>query len=195
MVTSLSLSGADFVAQLSIPASSPGSGGSGPAEITPPLYKLPELESTKLKQIVDPFALYKLYELPTKQVPYVPEIVEPLRNIVPIVEPPSTTGLPIIEKHASPWLMRIRHKKMKKHQLKRFRKRMEFVFRRRKMVKAKKREKEMVLMEARWAQLAKDFDANVFVDDNITAAKRGGWGIDILAERRKKNAFVNTDKA
>ena len=157
------------------------------------VYKLPTVRSTQEKVIVDPFTLFQTYELPTKQIPYIPEIVEPLLyNKVP-VESPAPTGRPIVEKQTMPWLMRIRHKKMKKHKLKKLRRRMMFVYRRRKMLKAKKREKELVLIEKRWKSLASEFDADVFVQDNITNAKKGGWGIDILAERQDKmNATTDT---
>ena len=164
------------------------SGYHGLQPLSPLIYRLPGTETSQKSHIVDPFMLYTEYELPTRQVPFIPEIVEPLQSdrIIPIIVPPPTEDKPLIEKLANPWLMRIRHKKMKKHQLRKLRKRMRFVYRKRRLLKAKRKEKEIVVIENKFIKLAKDFDANVFVDENIAAAKRGSWGIDVLAERHKK---------
>ena len=85
-----------------------------------------------------------------------------------------------------PVLVQIRKRKMKKHQRKKWRKRMQFRIRDRKILIAKRKENKMRELEKKFSTLADEFDAEKFVDERIALARKGGWEIDIWAEKRKK---------
>ena len=83
-------------------------------------------------------------------------------------------------------LVQIRKKKMKKHQRKKWAKRMKYRLRTRRAHQGRKEEKKMKRLEKKFQTLASEFDAEKFVDERIELARKGGWGIDIWSERRKK---------
>jgi len=166
------------------------------------VYKLPTVQNSTIwqKAILEP-STRQLVELPTHQIPYVEKLTPALREISPIVDPSPLQkiydqGAPMLEKHAMPWLVRIRRKKMKKQHLKRLRKKMIFVNRKLRSIKMRKREQEMVLLEQKWKTLGAEFNAEQYIGDRIAKAKCGGWGIDVLAERHaKKMAAQDTGMA
>ena len=85
-----------------------------------------------------------------------------------------------------PLLMKIRKTKMKKHQKKKWRKRMQFRIRDRKILKLKKREQKLQEFENQYSTMTKEFDAEKFVDEQVALAKKGGWGIDIWSQRKQR---------
>lgn len=132
------------------------------------------------------------YQLPTFFRVVTEKVTPPPLAIVPIDDPNPLQavidqGAPPVHKEAMPWLVGVRHRKMKKHKLRKFRKRMIFLFRKLKEIKRKKKEKVMLALERECAQKANDFDPELYVDRLITKAKRGGWGIDIFEDMRPKN--------
>ena len=83
-------------------------------------------------------------------------------------------------------LIGIRRSKMKKHQKKKWRKRMQFKIRDQKIVKLKKREKKLQEFEKEYSNLTGEFDAEKFVDEQLALARKGGWGIDIWSQRKER---------
>jgi hypothetical protein len=153
-------------------------------------YHLPTVwyNGTVKKSILDPLSGLRAYDLPTfygivdvKEMPAVSKVS------VPVTDPRST---PVVEKVTLPYLMTIRHKKMKKHQRRKLRKRMRFVRRRRKAEKRRRREREIQAYERKMAMEAADYDSDKFVEGQLLKARNAGWGIDIIAEYAKKQATV-----
>ena len=156
-------------------------------------YHLPTTSTNSIqkKTIVDPIVTPHLYKLPTFSRVVTEKVTPPPLAIVPIedpnpLQPAIDQGAPPVHKEAMPWLIGVRHRKMKKHKLKKFRKRMIFLFRKLNEIKKKKKEKVMLALERDFAQRADDFDAEKYADRLITKAKRGGWGIDIFEDMRPK---------
>ena len=156
-------------------------------------YHLPttSTNSIRKKTIVDPIVTPRLYELPTFSRVVTEKVTPPPLAIVPIedpnpLQPAIDQGAPPVHKEAMPWLIGVRHRKMKKHKLKKFRKRMIFLFRKLNEIKKKKKEKIMLALERDFAQRGSDFDAEKYTARLITQAKRGGWGIDIFEDMRPK---------
>lgn len=114
-------------------------------------------------------------------------------NISTPVSDPQTS--PVADVVMLPYLMTIRHKKMKKHQLKKLRKRMKFVMRRRKEVKRKRRERQILEYEQKMAKEGADYDAEKFIEQQLLKARSAGWGIDIVAEFSKKKSISATDSS
>ena len=85
-----------------------------------------------------------------------------------------------------PLLIKIRRAKMKKHQKKKWRKRMQFKLRDRKIMKLKKKENKLQDIENEYSTMSKEFDAEKFVDEQIALARKGGWGIDIWSQRKER---------
>lgn len=142
-------------------------------------YILPTQESAISKAILDPLCTNVTYKLPSFSREVVEKFSPALINIVPIEDPAPHPGV-AIEKHAMPWLMRVRHKKMKKHKLKKFRKNNIFLHRKLAQAKRQKKEALMVNYEKRMSAFASAFDAEEYISSRIEKAKRGGWGIDPL---------------
>ena len=91
-----------------------------------------------------------------------------------------------ISKEPMPLLIKIRRAKMKKHQKKKWRKRMQFKLRDQKIIKLKKKEKKLQDIENEYSTMTKEFDAEKFVDEQIALARKGGWGIDIWSQRKER---------
>ena len=91
-------------------------------------------------------------------------------------------------KHAQPHLIVIRHKKMKKHKLRKLRKRMMFVFRKKAMAKRKIKEKAMLDLEKQSLKKAESFDPENFVNERLVQAREGGWHVDPFATWQRKNS-------
>ncbi|KAK2184841.1 hypothetical protein NP493_250g01043 [Ridgeia piscesae] len=157
-------------------------------------YVLPttSVNSIQKKTILDPTITPQSYDLPTFSRIVTEKVTPPPFAITPIADPNPLQavidqGAPPLHKEAMPWLVGVRHRKMKKHKLKKFRKRMIFLFRKLNEIKRKKKEKAMLALEREFAQKANDFDPEDYVGRLITKAKRGGWGIDIFEDMRPKN--------
>lgn len=99
------------------------------------------------------------------------------------VSDPAPAGRPIVEKLTMPYLMRIRHRKMKKHKLKRLRKRM--IFLNRKLAEVKRKKKEAILrsQEAQYAKWGQDFNPSDYISKELEKARRGGFKVDIFHTR------------
>ena len=146
-------------------------------------YKLPSVISNSVckKTILDPLINPQLYKLPTYQTVLQEKVNPALGNESPKVDP-----LPVVIRKEAAWLVRVRHKKMKKHKLKKLRKRMYFWNKKQTDIKMKKKEKMMQLMEKQFAVWADEFDAEKHVEERIAMAKKGGWGINIFETRRQQ---------
>ncbi len=105
-------------------------------------YKLPTIISNSFykKTILDPINTPTAYKLPTISA-IVLEKVAPTAEKAP-VEDPAPQGSPLVEKRAA-WMIKIRKKMMKKHKLRKLRKRMIFYNRKITEVKVMKKEKKM----------------------------------------------------
>lgn len=101
------------------------------------------------------------------------EITEPVVN---------NNQKPVIEAKN---IMKIRRRKMNRHQLKKFRKRMKFVLLKQRMAKEKKKEAAFQAMLADIRQDAENYDALQFIKGELEAARRGGFWIDIRQTAKK----------
>jgi len=158
-------------------------------------YILPTLDSKRVQKIsiLDPLLSRGEYILPTSA-KIVHEKVSPSLNNVEIKEAPTTINNAIKKEGAQrnefgrivrryPNLMISRHKMMKKHQLKKLRKRMYYTWKKEAEIKNRKKEKKMLAYEDSWRKLAGEFDAEKFVTERIDLAKKGGWGVNIFERR------------
>ena len=154
------------------------------------LYKLPSAASVTLPKItiLDPSAMKNWYNLPTYNSVVTEKVTPAWQNIYPISDPDPLQkvidqGMPTREIYTMPLLVTIRHKKMKKHKLKKLRKRMRFLYRRLKLEKKKKKEYRLQQLCAAKIASGNAFDAEAYIAQQIEAAKRGGFKIDIFANR------------
>ena len=91
-----------------------------------------------------------------------------------------TPGVEQPMKHASSTTLRMRHKKMKKHQLKRLRKRMWAAIRKEKFRKRRKKQRIFKAELAKVKKEGEDFDAEIFVKEKLAKARQGGYQLNIL---------------
>ena len=91
-----------------------------------------------------------------------------------------------ISKGAMAILVQIRKTKMNKHQKRKWKKRMQFRIRDRKIAKIKKREKKLQEFDNQYRTMTEEFDAEKFVDEQIAMARKGGWGIDTWSRRKQR---------
>ena len=141
---------------------------------------------TQKKTILDPVANKTDYKLPTVS----SEVLEkftPSLHIVPIEEP-QPLDKELIRKHCMPLLIRIRKRKMKKHKLRKLRKRMIFLNRKLTARKKAKKEKLMRAHELECKRKGEEFSADKFIEEKIALAREGGWHIDVWKEYRQKKA-------
>jgi len=149
-------------------------------------YILPTLNSNRIEKItiLDPVVSQGHYILPTST-KIIQEKVSPSLHTPDKIAPATNKSSYKIEaKRKLLGLITIRHKKMKKHKLKKLRKRMFYVWKREREIKARKKEKLMVLYEQNWQRLADEFNAEKYVQDQIDTAKKGGWGVNIFQSQR-----------
>ena len=94
-------------------------------------------------------------------------------------------GSPPLVKHCMPYLVRVRYKKMKKHKLKKLRKRMLPL--NRKLTEAKKRKKEKATRatEQMYHDTARLYKPEEYVDDQLRMARKGGYRVDIFQTRNE----------
>ena len=164
-------------------------------------YKLPALSNGFLPKqtILDPVTSPQVYQLPTHSGVVIEKLTPSLMNVTPIRDPNPLQqiidqGAPPVTKECMPYLMRIRKRKMKKHKLRKLRKRMIFLNRKLAEIKKAKKEKKMVAYEAMWAERGRSFNADKWVEDRLDQARKGGWGIDVWQEYRMKSKTVQTER-
>ena len=141
-------------------------------------YILPAtLPKTMVKTILDPVSHNSTMSLAflsiEKLTPSFSQIIVPIKD-------PTPKSKPVIEKKSMAILMRIRHKKMKKHKLRKLRKRMIFTNRKLTAIKNKKKEAKIVEKEKAFLKSAQDFDAEKYVEERLSSARRGDWSVDIV---------------
>jgi len=111
----------------------------------------------------------------------------PVSTVIDKIKAPTIQKVEILEgpgksspKMEAKIIMKIRHKKMKKHKLKKLRKRMYFLWSRQKRARKMKRLKiyfkELEEIKAK----GENFNAEDFVREQIEKAKKGGYGINVL---------------
>jgi hypothetical protein len=152
-------------------------------------YKLPTVwyNGETKKTIVDPSSVRLAYDLPSlvnrvmKDAPTMPG------SSVPLGDPVQTSD---VVKVTLPYLMTIRHKKMKRHKLRKLRKRMRFVMRKRRAFKQRRKEQAIQEVERKFAKEAADYDPEKYIEEQMSVARKSGWGIDVVAEfvRNRKSA-------
>jgi len=159
-------------------------------QLSPPVHKhqyiLPTVDGKRVQKItiLDPVLSHGQYILPTST-KIIQEKVSPSMNNVHKKAPTIQNNNIRKEATKPKWgLVIIRHKKMKKHQLKKLRKRMYYTWKKEAEVKNRKKEKKMQLYEEEWKKLGQSFDAESFVSERIDAAKKGGWGVNVFEGRR-----------
>lgn len=162
-------------------------------------YQIPAVwyDTVMKKSIIDPLSKFQEYDLPTlpgladrKDMPDVSPTSVPVT-----VEDPNKTE--ITPKMVLPKLITIRRKKMKKHKLKKFIKRMRFVMRRRRQKKEKRKEREIQQYEREQAKLGQAYSPEKYVDEQLALARKSGWHIDIISEfvhkQEKKRGAATAD--
>ncbi|CAL1527248.1 unnamed protein product [Lymnaea stagnalis] len=80
-------------------------------------------------------------------------------------------------------IMRIRHKKMKKHKLKKLRKRMYFLWKKQRLARVAKR---MAIYHKELEEIEKEgntFDPETFVREQLLKAKKGGYTINVFESK------------
>jgi len=162
-------------------------------------YQLPTVwyNAVMKKSIIDPVLNFKEYDLPTvsghgekREVPGRPTGVTPIED---------RGRNEVAEKMILLHLIIIRRKKMKKHKRKKLIKRMRFVLRKRRQLKAKRKEREIQKYEREQIKLGELYNAEQYVDEQLTLARKSGWHIDIIAEfnreREKDRAAASSAPA
>lgn len=107
--------------------------------------------------------------------------VEPdCSDFYPMVEEPK---LQIVVPKEARHIQKIRRKKMKRHLLKKFRKRMYFTLKKQRVARKKKK---MAVFQARLDQIrnwGESFSAEAFVQEELEKARRGGFYISIMNKK------------
>ena len=143
----------------------------------PSEYILPTIIKNDIFKIsiIDPLKPVE-YRLPVSN-EIVSEIVTPsLEHTVPITDP---ALFPVVEKQAA-WLVKQRHRKMKNHQRRKFRKRMKFVLRAMKLRRTKRREAKLQAELKRIQDIGDNFNAEQFVREKLELSRQGGYKLDIF---------------
>jgi len=155
---------------------------------TPQEYSLPTVvRNNYTKLIKDPILDDRLRVLPKYNGLLIDLFAPTIGYIVPVTEPPTNTAA-IRKECRRLSMIRIRYKKMKKHQLRKLRKRMRFLKAKQKAAKLKKKEKLMQEYERSQAKLGEEFNAEKSIEEHMKLGREAGWGIDILAERAAKRS-------
>ena len=136
------------------------------------------------------------FELP-KTLGVALEITTPTRNNqVTSLDTPGTNQIikitPGVEqpmKYANSTTLRMKHKRMKKHQLRRLRQKYWAAFRKQRMQKEARKKKAFEAEIATIKKEGQDFNAEAFVKQKLAKAQQGGYMIDIL-ETAKKDQSV-----
>ena len=163
--------------------------------IGPQAYILPTVIQNSIlkKTILDPQTNPQRYDLPCHTILDLEKVTPTVDRIQPVMDPSRTPGQPAARIETMPYLVNIRHKKMKKHKLKKFRKRMIFLHRKLNEIKKKKKEKVIVAMERSFATSAQEFNAEEYIENHIKEAKRGSWKIDVIEQWKSSKQAQNTE--
>lgn len=99
-----------------------------------------------------------------------------------------TPGVEQPIKYANSTTLRMKHKRMKKHQLRRLRQRYWAEFRKQRMRKEARKKKAFEAEIAAIKKEGQDFNAEAFVKEKLAKAQQGGYMINILETTRKDQA-------
>jgi len=145
-------------------------------------YQLPTVwyNAIMKKSIIDPLSNFTEYDLPTTAGHDERKDMPGLSTGITPVEDPKQNA--VTDKMVLPYMITIRRKKMKKHKLRKLRKRMRFVMRRRRQLKEKRKEREIQQYEHEQAKLGQLYSAEQYVDEQLALARKSGWHIDVIAE-------------
>ena len=91
-----------------------------------------------------------------------------------------TPGVEQQKKYANSTTLKMKHKRMKKHRLKRMRKRLESIHKKARYIIKTKKEKKFANRLNQLKVMGEQFDAERFVKQKLQKAKRGGYAINIL---------------
>jgi len=114
------------------------------------------------KNILDPDTVHQRYELPTLFNEVQEKLTPGLESFVPKIDPDPLQrvidegSMPLV-KVTMPYLLRIRRHKMKKHKLKKFRKRMIYLHRKLAEIKKRKKEQQLVEYKHMWEKRGEEF--------------------------------------
>lgn len=132
--------------------------------------------------ILDQVRQHKHVYLPTNTSVVKEKVTPSLDSLVPMADP-HYHGNATSYQCGTKWIRVIRHRKVKKHKLRKLRKRLIFLNRKLELVKKKKKEKMIQLYEKEQKREADTFDPEKFIEEKISEARKGGWYIDPLAGR------------
>lgn len=159
-------------------------------------YKLPAVwyKGEMKKTIVDPASILRAYELPSLVNRVAKDAPTSRVSSDPVGDPVHPSD---VVKVTLPYLMTIRHKKMKRHKLRKLRKRMRFVMRKRRAFKQRRKEQVIQEVERKFAKEAADYDPEKYIEERMSLARKSGWGIDVVAEylgKGKRTAKESVDR-
>ncbi|XP_076472314.1 uncharacterized protein LOC143301803 isoform X2 [Babylonia areolata] len=121
------------------------------------------------------------YDLPQTSA-IVSHIIDPASNSSAEISEPTSSETTNAPKEAR-MIMKIRRKKMKRHLLKKFRKRMAFTLRK---MKRDRRKKKEAVFQARLAKIkdwGESFNARDWVQQELDKARKGGFFINVLERK------------
>lgn len=148
-------------------------------------YILPTISDAIQKKILDPEVIQHKYEMPTFHSTVREKLTPGLESFVPKIDPSHLQraideGSAPLVKISMPYLLRIRRHKMKKHKLKKFRKRMIFLHRKLSEIKKRKKQQRLVEFQQMWAKRAASFDPEKQLEDQLLLARKGGYGVPLF---------------
>jgi len=157
-------------------------------------YQLPTVwyNTVMKKSIIDPLSNFEVFDLPMLPGHAERKDVPNASLPVAVEDPTKNKVTPMM---VLPYLITIRRKKMKKHKLKKLRKRLRFVMRKRRQKKERRKEREIQQYEREQAKLGQAYNPEQYVDEQLALARKSGWHIDIISEfnheQEKKRAAAD----
>jgi len=158
-------------------------------------YQLPTVwyNTVMKRSIIDPLSNFTLYDLPTVADRDERKDMPQVSGSVTAVKDPDQNA--VANEMLLVNMLQIRRRKMKKHKLKKLRKRMRFVMRRRRQLKQKRKERAIQQYEREQAKLGQQYSAEQYVDEQLALARKSGWHIDIIAEFNRERQKEQTSAA
>lgn len=144
-------------------------------------YICPSIQSSMLPRaiILDiANSVVGFYDCPNVLERYSEFITPPHKNVTKNTPPHGKAQ----EKQAQN-LLKIRRRKMNRHLLKKFRKRMKFTLRKQRLQSRRKKEKAFRLVLDKFRIQSDAFDAEQHIKDQLVLAKKGGYKVDIFNTR------------